>query len=526
MAVSTGTQRIVTVVFADVVGSTAIGERLGPERSKFLFDEVVALIAGEVRRFDGTVAQLTGDGLFALFGAPVGARGRRRARSARGARDPARARRLRATRCARLRHRARACASRSTPARWCSRTTTRRRRVATTRSATPSTSPPGCSSSRRRRHRGRAGRPRARCETASSSSRSASVELRGGERPSARFRVIGAREPSPVRAVGRRWSAATASSRCSNEASTALAEGSGAIVSITGEPGIGKSRLVAEARRRSGDRVRFLEGRAGSYAETLPVLAGARAAARLARRRRRRSRGARPARAEGRARRVSATGTTRPIRSSPACSGSPLEPEPQRGLRELSREAVQTRRRSRPCASSCARSPRATRCASCSTTCTGRTSATLELVEELLAADRGGALGLVLLYRSRSRPARRGGSASAPASATRTAIASSSCGRCSRMRAARWLAGAGRRRAARGRWPSSSPSAPAATRSSSRRRCGIWSSAARCERDDGAWHARRRRPDRRCRRSCRERCRRGSTGSTPAHARGASGRRA
>src|SRR3954463_5169012 len=72
MAVSTGTQRIVTVVFADVVGSTAIGEQLGPERSKFLFDEIIALIAGEVRRFDGTVAQLQGDGLFALFGAPVG----------------------------------------------------------------------------------------------------------------------------------------------------------------------------------------------------------------------------------------------------------------------------------------------------------------------------------------------------------------------------------------------------------------------------------------------------------------------
>jgi class 3 adenylate cyclase len=69
---STGTQRIVTVLFADVVGSTAIGERLGPERSKFLFDEIVSLIGAEVRRFDGTVAQLLGDGLFAVFGAPVG----------------------------------------------------------------------------------------------------------------------------------------------------------------------------------------------------------------------------------------------------------------------------------------------------------------------------------------------------------------------------------------------------------------------------------------------------------------------
>ena len=72
MNATTGTQRIVTVLFADVVGSTAIGEQLGPERSKFLFDEVVALIAQEVRRFGGTIAQLLGDGVFALFGAPVG----------------------------------------------------------------------------------------------------------------------------------------------------------------------------------------------------------------------------------------------------------------------------------------------------------------------------------------------------------------------------------------------------------------------------------------------------------------------
>ena len=59
-----------TVLMADVAGSTTIGEQLGPERSKFLLDEIIELIAAEVRRFGGTVAQLTGDGLFALFGAP------------------------------------------------------------------------------------------------------------------------------------------------------------------------------------------------------------------------------------------------------------------------------------------------------------------------------------------------------------------------------------------------------------------------------------------------------------------------
>ena len=66
-----GERRTVAVLIADIADSTAIGERLGPERSKFLFDEVVRLMRQEVDRFGGTVAQLTGDGLFAVFGAPV-----------------------------------------------------------------------------------------------------------------------------------------------------------------------------------------------------------------------------------------------------------------------------------------------------------------------------------------------------------------------------------------------------------------------------------------------------------------------
>src|SRR5215210_7959121 len=71
MAVTAGERRLVSVLMADVAGSTAIGEALGPERSKFLFDEVVRLMAERVREYGGTVAQLQGDGLLALFGAPV-----------------------------------------------------------------------------------------------------------------------------------------------------------------------------------------------------------------------------------------------------------------------------------------------------------------------------------------------------------------------------------------------------------------------------------------------------------------------
>ena len=68
-ATTTGERRIVSVLVADVAGSTTIAERLGPERSKFLFDEVIRLMTEQVQRYGGTVAQLTGDGLIALFGA-------------------------------------------------------------------------------------------------------------------------------------------------------------------------------------------------------------------------------------------------------------------------------------------------------------------------------------------------------------------------------------------------------------------------------------------------------------------------
>src|SRR5215475_6508940 len=71
MSAAGGERRIVSVLLADIADSTTIGETLGPERSKFLFDEVTRLIAGEIKRYGGTVAQFTGDGLFALFGVPT-----------------------------------------------------------------------------------------------------------------------------------------------------------------------------------------------------------------------------------------------------------------------------------------------------------------------------------------------------------------------------------------------------------------------------------------------------------------------
>jgi class 3 adenylate cyclase len=53
MSVTAGERRIVSVLVADVAHSTSIAEKLGPERSKFLFDEIVRLMREEVERFGG-----------------------------------------------------------------------------------------------------------------------------------------------------------------------------------------------------------------------------------------------------------------------------------------------------------------------------------------------------------------------------------------------------------------------------------------------------------------------------------------
>jgi class 3 adenylate cyclase/tetratricopeptide (TPR) repeat protein len=61
----------VTVLFVDVVGSTAIAEKLDPEEMHRILDQAFELILKEIHEYEGTVTQFLGDGLMALFGAPV-----------------------------------------------------------------------------------------------------------------------------------------------------------------------------------------------------------------------------------------------------------------------------------------------------------------------------------------------------------------------------------------------------------------------------------------------------------------------
>jgi class 3 adenylate cyclase/tetratricopeptide (TPR) repeat protein len=66
-----GERKVVTVLFADIAGYTGMSERLGEEALFALMDDVYELLIHEVHRYEGTVNELTGDGILAFFGAPL-----------------------------------------------------------------------------------------------------------------------------------------------------------------------------------------------------------------------------------------------------------------------------------------------------------------------------------------------------------------------------------------------------------------------------------------------------------------------
>ncbi|MGH2997168.1 MAG: adenylate/guanylate cyclase domain-containing protein, partial [Gaiellaceae bacterium] len=63
--------RPVTVLFADIVGSTALGERLAPEEVKALVGECVTAMSRAVEEYGGTIQAYQGDGICAYFGVPA-----------------------------------------------------------------------------------------------------------------------------------------------------------------------------------------------------------------------------------------------------------------------------------------------------------------------------------------------------------------------------------------------------------------------------------------------------------------------
>ena len=66
-----GERKQVTVMFCDMEGFTQFVERLGPEEAYAVMDEVYEILIHKVHDYEGTVNEMTGDGIMALFGAPI-----------------------------------------------------------------------------------------------------------------------------------------------------------------------------------------------------------------------------------------------------------------------------------------------------------------------------------------------------------------------------------------------------------------------------------------------------------------------
>jgi class 3 adenylate cyclase len=66
-----GERKTITALFADLKGSTELMADLDPEEARAIIDPALKLMIDAVHRYGGYVVQSTGDGIFALFGAPV-----------------------------------------------------------------------------------------------------------------------------------------------------------------------------------------------------------------------------------------------------------------------------------------------------------------------------------------------------------------------------------------------------------------------------------------------------------------------
>lgn len=66
-----GERKLVTVFFADVASYTSMSEKLDPEEVHQIMDGCFKTLMDEIHKYEGTISQVTGDGVMALIGTPI-----------------------------------------------------------------------------------------------------------------------------------------------------------------------------------------------------------------------------------------------------------------------------------------------------------------------------------------------------------------------------------------------------------------------------------------------------------------------
>ena len=66
-----GERKQVSVMFCDMAGFTSLVEQLGPEKGYSVMDQIYEILIHKVQDYQGTINEMTGDGVMALFGAPI-----------------------------------------------------------------------------------------------------------------------------------------------------------------------------------------------------------------------------------------------------------------------------------------------------------------------------------------------------------------------------------------------------------------------------------------------------------------------
>lgn len=259
--------KLITILFADIVGSTELTDRLGAETARIVLDRSLQRMSASVDDYGGMVARFMGDGLLAFFGAPLAHED-----------DPERAglaalkmheavRQYGAELGEDIRLRVGVNTGRAVMGGESKTETTATGKPVVLAKRLESSAKPdetllGETTARLTRHR-------FELEVADP------IIAKGFDAPMPATRLLGElAQPAPARGIADLHSPLVGRAREHeqlNEILHDLQGGRGCIVTIVGEPGIGKSRLFLEARESHTDsRLRWAEGRAYSYTEDQP----------------------------------------------------------------------------------------------------------------------------------------------------------------------------------------------------------------------------------------------------------------